>query len=950
MQRQNSSSNSSNLISDNKLKAFESGTMLVGKKGLSKREQEELRRKQDQVAAAAVYEEFVASFAESSKQGKTWVKGEVVNADKSSEKTDKGRLYRPTSKLDSSSFQQSKRDEDKPEKSSKPSTKKKKDEKKKSNLEMFKEELKRIQEEREERHRFKRMMKGQEENSSSIAQFPEEERKSRFEPDSELLQASQGLGMYDLTTDETSTNIYISSINPKMTEKQLMELFGRFGPLASVKIMWPRTDEEKSRGRNCGFVAFMNRKDGERALKHLKGREISGFEMKLGWGKPVPIPPHPIYIPSALAELTQPPPPSGLPFNAQPKSRRDGRSSSIPKNQADMEKTLSKAVVKVVIPTERNLLCVIHRMVEFVVREGPMFEAMIMNREINNPLFKFLFDNRSPAHVYYRWKLFSILNGDQPYKWRLDEFRMFKGGSYWKPPPMNPYTQGMPEELVEPGDLDIIPEVKEKDDGDQFKKGKLTDSQRDKLEDMLRELTPERFKVGEAMVWCLDHAESAEEVVECITESLSILQTPIPKKIARLFLVSDILFNSSAKVPNASFYRKQFQRKLPEIFQDVHETYENIDGRLKAEQFKQKVMLCFRAWEDWAVYPNEFLINLQNIFLGLVPKEYGNSKDKKSSNTSSTSTSSVSTRTKHTPNTMNESFRSYLEMLGLPSPKHETKPDLDGIPFTDPDVDGMPLDVDPLSKTSRDEYDGVPLRDDLDGDPLNDVDTDIDGKPLEQQQQVKQNKQSQNLAKFTKSKWESVDETELEAQAMTTSKWDLLGEDDIKQDEEEDLDGQPIDDDNLDGQEMSDDDYDDRSQDSYGTPRHQQSQEMTEERRRKLREIEVKVMKYQDELEAGKRSRKPGMSMSQQVEYHRKKLLAKEFNDSPSRDSRKRHRSNSPRYDDRYLYDDSPKRKRAKSPKRSRRSRSRSRSQHGRSRSRSPSRQRRKSKKSKHRD
>jgi len=60
-----------------------------------------------------------------------------------------------------------------------------------------------------------------------------------------------------------------------MTEKQLMELFGRFGPLASVKIMWPRTDEEKSRGRNCGFVAFMNRNDGERALKHLRGKFIS---------------------------------------------------------------------------------------------------------------------------------------------------------------------------------------------------------------------------------------------------------------------------------------------------------------------------------------------------------------------------------------------------------------------------------------------------------------------------------------------------------------------------------------------------------------------------------------------------------------------------------------------------------------------------------------------------
>jgi RNA recognition motif-containing protein len=57
----------------------------------------------------------------------------------------------------------------------------------------------------------------------------------------------------------------------QITEQQLMEVFGRYGPLASIKIMWPRSDEEKARGRNCGFVAFMNRKDGERALKFLNG-------------------------------------------------------------------------------------------------------------------------------------------------------------------------------------------------------------------------------------------------------------------------------------------------------------------------------------------------------------------------------------------------------------------------------------------------------------------------------------------------------------------------------------------------------------------------------------------------------------------------------------------------------------------------------------------------------
>lgn len=51
-----------------------------------------------------------------------------------------------------------------------------------------------------------------------------------------------------------------------------MEIFGKFGPLASIKIMWPRSDEEKARQRNCGFVAFMSRKDGERALKNLNGK------------------------------------------------------------------------------------------------------------------------------------------------------------------------------------------------------------------------------------------------------------------------------------------------------------------------------------------------------------------------------------------------------------------------------------------------------------------------------------------------------------------------------------------------------------------------------------------------------------------------------------------------------------------------------------------------------
>ena len=57
----------------------------------------------------------------------------------------------------------------------------------------------------------------------------------------------------------------------KMNEELLCQHFGKFGPLASVKVMWPRTEEERARKRNCGFVAFMKRADAEKALNELNG-------------------------------------------------------------------------------------------------------------------------------------------------------------------------------------------------------------------------------------------------------------------------------------------------------------------------------------------------------------------------------------------------------------------------------------------------------------------------------------------------------------------------------------------------------------------------------------------------------------------------------------------------------------------------------------------------------
>lgn len=94
----------------------------------------------------------------------------------------------------------------------------------------------------------------------------------------------------------------------------------------------------------------------------------------------------------------------------------------------------------------------------------------------------------------------------------------------------------------------------------------------------------------------------------------------------------------------------------------------------------------FKAWEDWAVYPKDFLVKLQNTFLGLMLPE---------------------------------------------EPEQENDEDIDGAPLSDvdgdpgEDLDGVPLDGAALLKgamkhglaapppTNYDDIDGIPSKNTL---------------------------------------------------------------------------------------------------------------------------------------------------------------------------------------------------------------------------------------------
>lgn len=62
---------------------------------------------------------------------------------------------------------------------------------------------------------------------------------------------------------------------------------------------------------------------------------------------------------------------------------------------------------------------------------------------------------------------------------------------------------------------------------------------------------------------------AAVQVVEILADSLTLPETPVPSKVARLMLVSDVLHNSTASVRNASRYRSLLEAALPDVFESL---------------------------------------------------------------------------------------------------------------------------------------------------------------------------------------------------------------------------------------------------------------------------------------------------------------------------------------------------------------------------------------------
>lgn len=58
-----------------------------------------------------------------------------------------------------------------------------------------------------------------------------------------------------------------------------------------------------------------------------------------------------------------------------------------------------------------------------------------------------------------------------------------------------------------------------------------------------RNLTPRRESIMEIMSFALERSKDAKDIAEILTEALTIRRTTMEKRLSRLYLLSDILFN-----------------------------------------------------------------------------------------------------------------------------------------------------------------------------------------------------------------------------------------------------------------------------------------------------------------------------------------------------------------------------------------------------------------------
>ncbi|KAK9370773.1 hypothetical protein V1509DRAFT_616800 [Lipomyces kononenkoae] len=409
----------------------------------------------------------------------------------------------------------------------------------------------------------------------------------------------------------TTRTLYLGGLPAKSTTTSIRHLVAEFGVVKNVTINPP---DRKRRGLSA-YVVFESSDEVERARGSLDRKYLGeGYWLSASFGKDEG--------PTARLDSR-----SGLPFNAQLPSETyssgPGRAFGTVAPPASlgssgMPAPLSRAQIKVQYPDSLQAMRRIHAMVENVINFGAEFEAVIMQREKENPDFAFLYDSDLPEHIYYRWKLWSLASGEGMEKWSTQPAEIFDDKISWLPPRLGTTID---DELERLDDQSLDDEEEDKKSGG-----------RDQMEPwlgpvlhlhltlLLQHISMRRGSIARLMSFAIDNAYAADEIVDVTCQSIISKNVSTQMRVARLWAVGDILYNSGMGIGGVNKgvwkYRGLYQTKLIQVFASLYEVFKEFDGRIRADNFRRQIMSVLNVWEGWNVFPHDALTQMTNEFLG----------------------------------------------------------------------------------------------------------------------------------------------------------------------------------------------------------------------------------------------------------------------------------------------------------------------------------------------
>ncbi|TIA81489.1 hypothetical protein E3P98_02031 [Wallemia ichthyophaga] len=459
--------------------------------------------------------------------------------------------------------------------------------------------------------------------------------------------------------DPHSTNLYVANLPTWIDERIFGEYFAQFGAIASVKILWPRPEDQhklKQPGY-AGFISFMTRHDAETALKQLDGSDWQGHMLKVDWGKRVRIPSRPLYESTAK----------------RPAPSRSRSPSSFDQRESKRSR---------------------------VEEEAPGVDGKTLNFLLSVVSYAKSHDKGPSACLEeLKWlsEEYAFLNNDNDTKSRFVLNQLDNDIPFDDSKPTADSENDLSEQ--EQSEHESIQKQKQNILGGVAKK---------KLERMLRQITPKRSSIGKVMAFAIDHSEAYEGVVGVVIKSLLNVSTPVPRKIARLHLVSDILANSAVSISGAWKYRDEIQRQLPKVFDHLGLVRSTFPSKLSQNFFKERIEVVLTVWAELFIFP-------QNILDDYLIRLEGVGRKRLELDRSSTL---VSRSQNHSDSASSHPITPVVEEMEKPT---GFKPFIQGAEEVEEDIDGAPID----------DIDGEPIEgdgEDIDGEPMEDIN--IDGQSL----------------------------------------------------------------------------------------------------------------------------------------------------------------------------------------------------------------------------